>query len=183
MSKVRTDNSHLQEKIKLRIQSINDLNKKEINILECFAGDGIIWNEVKKCTNKKINILKIEKKYKRSIIYLKGENLKFLEKIDLQNFDIIDLDTYGSPFKQLEIIFKKNYKGIVCVTFINTEYGRMEYNLLKKAGYSISIIKKCPTIFSKNALNIISCYLYKNGIDEIIGYFMKRKNYFYFKIK
>jgi len=48
MSKVQTDNSHLIEKIKLRIDTILSLNKKVVRVCEAFAGDGVIWGEVKK---------------------------------------------------------------------------------------------------------------------------------------
>ena len=42
------------------------------------------------------------------------------------------------------------------------------------------MIKKIPTLFSKNGMEKMCNYLHENGIKEIKGYFIDRKNYFYF---
>jgi len=56
----KTDNSHLDKKINLRLETLNKINKKSINVLEVYAGSGAIWSGVLKKTDKNINILKIE---------------------------------------------------------------------------------------------------------------------------
>ena len=66
MSKVLTDNSYFSDKVQLRIESLPD--KKNINILECFSGDGKIWDSIKKGTDKKFTILKIEKEVRGGYI-------------------------------------------------------------------------------------------------------------------
>ena len=177
----KTDNSHIAEKVQLRLQSLSLIEKIEINILEAYAGDGIIWNEVQKCTDKKLNILKIERKDDKEGVYLKGNNEKFIPLFDLSNFDIIDLDDYGVPYRQLKIIFQKKFEGIVHVTFIQTGMGRLPYKFLIELGYSKQMIQKCQTIFSHNGIEKMKGWLSNNGVKKITGHFIDRKNYFYFQ--
>jgi len=181
-SNKKTDNSYLREKVNLRIESLNLIKKNEINVLEAFAGDGLIWDSVSKKTNKKINILKIELNEGKKGVYLKGKNEKFISLFDFKNYDIIDLDAYGIPFNQLEVIFEKKYKGIVHCTCIQSVLGKLPEKMLIKLGYTKTMIKKIPTLFNKNGLGKIENYLYLNGVKQIKGYFIDRKNYFYFKL-
>lgn len=182
MSKVQTDNSYFDEKVLLRIETVNNINKNEINVLDAFSGDGLIWNRVKSITDKKINVLRIDEKQDKKGIYLKGNNLKFINRLDLQFFDIIDLDAYGSPYNQLKLIFKKKYKGIVHCTFIQSGMGRIDNGLLLEIGYEKKMIDKAQTLFSRNGMLKMERYLAKKSVDKIIGYFIDRKNYFYFKL-
>ena len=76
MSRVQTDNSHLREKIQLRLDNLPD--KKEIKVLDMFSGDNLIWDRIKKESGKKINVLRIEKKSTASGgLYLRGDNRKY----------------------------------------------------------------------------------------------------------
>jgi hypothetical protein len=178
---MKTDNSFLQEKIDLRLETVNLIEKEEIKVLELFSGDGIIWSEVIKSTDKKVQILRIDQKSDKVGIYLKGDNLKFIKSMDLSVYDIIDLDAYGSPFKQLEILCEKQYKGIVHCTFIQIGMGRIDDKLLIRLGYTKSMIDQAPTLFSRNGLVKFERYLALCGINIIKGFFIERKNYFYFK--
>lgn len=178
---MKIDNSYLNEKVKLRIDSLP--NKDEIFVLEAFAGEGKIWNKVIKQTDKQIKILKIEMEHnKTKMFYLQGDNRKYLKTLDLSKFDIIDLDAYGIPFEQLEIVFKSDFKGIVHVTAIQSGMGILPKKLLYKLGYTKEMIKKIKSIFNRNGLGKLKNYLYLCGIKEVVGYFINRKNYFYFNI-
>jgi hypothetical protein len=178
----KTDNSYTAEKVRLRIDSLKLINKQEINILEAFAGDGVIWNEVQKYTDQKLNILKIDMKDNKKGVYLKGSNEKFLPLFNFENYDIIDLDAYGVPFNQLEVVFKKNFKGIVHCTFIQSGMGSLPYGMLFKLGYTKEMLKKVKTIFNKNGLQKMQNYLALNAVNETFGYYFDRKNYFYFNL-
>ena len=101
MIKTNNDKTMIEAKIQLRLMSLPNLN--QINILDCFAGEGILWNEVQKRTKKQLKILSIDKNnYKK--ISLRGDNIKFLKSLDLNKYDIIDLDAWGCPANQLEKI-------------------------------------------------------------------------------
>lgn len=172
------------------METLELINKSEINVLEAFAGDGFIWDSVRTQTETKINVLRIDEKPDKKGVYLKGNNLKFLRNIDLSNFDIIDLDAYGSPFKQLEIVFDKQYKGFVHCTFIQIAQGGLHDKILTDLGYTESMIKKVKTLLNKNGMKKMEQYLFLKGIRETNGFYHKRsaeekhgtKNYFYFKI-
>jgi len=175
--KTNNDLSLIEDKIQLRIDSIVGLN--EIVVLELFGGEGILWSEVKKRTNKDIKILSIDvNKYKR--IQLQGNNEKFIDSLDLEIFNVIDIDAWGSPYKQLNKIIAKKYKGIVHCTFIQTMMGKLSNDLLLNLGYSENMIKKIPSIFNKNGIDKFKLYLANKGIKEINIVSEKKKNYLWF---
>jgi len=175
-----TDNSHIIEKVNVRIEAIKDIESPYV--LECYAGKGVIWDIVKEKTGKEITILRIEKDInKGNKVYLPGDNLKYLSTIDLSKFDIIDLDAYGIPFKQCEILFKRQYKGITICTVIFSMYGSLNNKLLKYNNITDAMIKKTKTIFFRNGFGKFKNYLYICGVRSLTGYYLGKYNYFFFK--
>jgi len=178
--KTNNDLSLIEAKIQLRINSIEHI-KDEIKVLELFGGEGILWNEVKKITGKKIIILGIDKnKYKR--VQLQGDNLKFIDSLNLNEFDVIDADAWGSPFYQIDKIFSQNYKGIVHCTFIQTMLGQLSKEMLLRLGYTENMLSKIKTLFNKNGIDKFKNYLALNGVKEIFIVSKKNKNYLYFNL-
>jgi len=172
---MKTDNSYSELKIDLRRFCIE--NTKSPKILELYAGSGYIYSQIKDLDFEILSIEKEKNKHKTALV---GDNLKFLKNFDLTKFNIIDLDAYGTPYEQLEIILNSNFKGYVLVTYIQTVYGSLPQKMLMQLGYSKNMIKKIPTLFYRNALQKIKNYLYLHGIQLIEGYFINNKNYFYF---
>lgn len=180
--KKETDNSYVSEKVHLRQQTIDLFDKNEINILDAFTGDQLLWSKViDKNPNKKLSFLRIDKKTDKPGSYLQGDNVRFMKSIDLNKFDIIDLDAYGSPFNQLEVCFSKKYKGIIHCTFIQVGFGNLNKNMLINIGFNSLMIGKCQTLFAKKGIDLFLQYLYENGVKEVTGYFFGRKNYLWFK--
>ena len=179
-TKTNNDLSLIENKIRLRLMSLPD--KKEINILEAFGGEGVLWKEVKKRTDKKINILSIDKeKYKK--VNLQGDNIKFLKGFDLSIYDIIDLDSYGSPSNQLDILFQKGYKGIVHCTFIQSMMGVVNKNILYSCGYTDEMINKIPSLFNKDGINkLLNFIAIKFNTKKVTICSYCKKNYFFFVI-
>lgn len=177
---MKTDNSYFDVKVQLRVRSLP--RKNEIYVLDCFSGTGKIWKEVcRRESEKNIHVISIEKEEGKNRYAITGDNIKVLSAIDLKIFDIIDLDSYGIPFSQMEILFRKGYKGIVHITAIQSGMGKLPNGLLIKLGYTRNMIKKIPTIFNRNGIEKIKNYLYLYDIEHITGCFIDRKNYFYFK--
>lgn len=172
MNKVKTDNSFIEEKIYLRIKYLP--NKEFLNILDCFHGKGIIWNNIKNITNQKINITGIEKKYNKSknndfVIY--GDCLKYLKKMDLSCYDVIDLDCYGSPSKYLYACYKNKTLRkdvVIYYTNINSIYGYQTEIVLKSNKISKNMYNKCITIFNKKRLYFFYNFLYNLGIRKVM---------------
>jgi len=172
---IKTDNSYLNSKINLRVNHLPD--QQSIKVLDCFAGRSRIWKEIKKKSNKNINVVGIDRISYGST--LKGDNVKYLKGMNLDKYDIIDLDAYGVPFKQLEIIFKKKYKGILFITFVQSIFGRLPVRMLTKIGYTKNMIRKCPTLFNRNGIEKFKQYLAINGIKKIIIINKNNKKYLY----
>lgn len=178
MSNPQTDNSFFEDKIELRFNHLP--NKHEINILDAYSGTGKIWETIKLKSDKKINILKIDKEKKQDKFILFGNNLKYLPTLDLNKFDIIDLDAYGIPYQQLKIIFKKKYSGIIHVTFIRSIMGRLPNDFLIDLGFTKNMIKKCPSLFGKKGFELFKNWLSINGVKTITYRFFDRKYYLTF---
>lgn len=168
----------MEAKVTLRLNHLPE--KNEIIVLDAFAGKGTIWNLVQKRTNKKIRTLSIDKKNYYDKIDIVCDNLKVLAGIDLGRFDIVDLDAYGIPFAQMQLLFKKKYQGIVFVTFIQSFYGTLPNGILMQSGFTPEMIRKARTLFSKKPLEVLETYLFANKIEHYSIKSLDRKHYLCF---
>lgn len=97
MSNRQTDNSFLWDKIALRLNHIP--LKEKLSVLDAYGGDGHIWNKIKERYHGEIQILRCDQKTNKKGVYIRGNNIKIMNGIDLSIFDVIDLDAYGYPFQ------------------------------------------------------------------------------------
>lgn len=177
---IKTDNGFLADKVGLRVKH---LPRGDIRVLDCFAGTGRVWKAVKRrIPDREIKILGMEK---RNIGFnLPGDNLAWLAEIDLSRFNVIDLDAYGIPYDQLKILFDRGYHGVVYVTFIQTGFGQMNFDMLEAIGFPRSMIKKCPSIFQRRGWEYILEWLALRGVKKVYYRFRKapvgRSNKYYF---
>ncbi len=180
MSNLQTDNDEkgFTYKVSLRMETIKPKQK----ILDCFSGNGFIWNRVKEISKQELFVTEIDKRDDKTSVFLKGDNIKFLKALDVSKYDVIDLDSYGIPYEQLEVIFKKQYTGIVHLTFIQSGIGRMNNGMLNHLGYTKQMVKKCPILFAKEGYAKFLNYLSTYRILKINGLSLNRKHYLYFKL-
>lgn len=177
--KTNNDPTALEKKIQLRLNSIESIAKESVAVLECFGGEGVLWREVQKRTDKRIVTLSIDqKKYKR--FQLQGDSLKVLPSLDLSKFDVVDLDSYGIPFDHCFIVLSKGFKGIVHCTVIQSGMGNLPNGLLEATGFSKAMMKKARTLLSKNGANQFKSWIANKGVKSIECLDMGRKNYFWF---
>ncbi len=181
--KTQTDNSKLNEKVSLRLMTLNEITKEDIEVLEIFGGNGVCWRNVAKSTNKRIKTTRIDKKEGLSGEYIRGDNLKILPSLNLEKYDIIDVDAYGIPFEHLELLFQRKLKNkVIIVTSIRSVKGDLPKKLYETNGIEWNMVKKCRSLFSKNYIDLMLGYLFKNNINEIKIYnHYDKKLYFYFK--
>lgn len=160
--------THFLEKVALRKAFLP--SKKELLILDAYHAKGEIWDTIiHDIPDKSFNIIGIDTHpYKKNT--LKGDNRKYLTTLSLSTFDVIDLDAYGCPFDQLQILFDRQYTGRVFVTFIQTVMKILPFKLLETYGYSREMIRQCPTLFNSHGLRILKNYLAQQGIKEIAYY-------------
>lgn len=176
--KTNNDPSRTCAKVNLRMMSIKNIDKPVV--LECFAGQGILWDSVRKETGKEITVHGIDEKKYVGKINLVGKSERFLEDIDLSAYDVIDLDAYGFPDRHLDILSKKNYTGIIHVTFIQSGMGAIPHSVLLANGITKKMIKKVKTIFYTQGLSKVLIYMQdKFTFDNVFIHRHGRKNYFY----
>jgi len=149
--------------------------KKTYKVLDLFHGQGNIWRKIKS-KGFNVDVIGIDKKNKSSESII-CDNLKILPSLNLNDFDCIDCDSYGVPFKQLEIIFKKKYHGVLFITFIQSQFGRLPEKLLNELGYTTTMIKKCCSLFNRNGIEKFKEYLFFRGIGQIQRISVHNKHY------
>jgi hypothetical protein len=106
-------------------------------------------------SKKKIKVTGIDKKPLEKVLV--GDNREFLTSLDLSKYNVIDLDAYGSPFDQLDILFDRNYTGCVFFTWCKLGCG----------AYPKQVSKYTTTLSPTPALGrkLLSSYLHNNGIS------------------
>lgn len=181
MNKAQTDNSYLLKKLKLRISHLPD--KNDVSVLDCFAGKSVIWKKIEDLTGKKVEYTGIEKERGKNYKCICGDNLKVLSSLELNKFDVIDIDAYGVPAKQIKMISEQGYKGIIFFTAIVVCLGNQPNDILLASGLSIKAIRKCRTIFAKQFRHIFLWYLYQHFSSCDIIYIEPERNKLYGVIK
>ena len=177
----KTDNSHLEEKILLRHGNLPPTDP--LRVLDLFSGNGLLWDEIRRRTGRRLQVLRIDKKTNRRGTYLIGDNQKFM--LNVSSLDVIDLDAYGVPFAQLSRVLSTARPNTrVFLTSIQTGMGQLPHGLLIDLGYNKNMIKKCPSLFNKYGSDKILAWLALKGIHEITRYITPdhRKQYCTFTI-
>lgn len=105
MARIKTNNSYLADKARLRLNNLPD----DPSVLDCYGGAGLVWEAVKRMYGKPIKYLSIDKIDYGIGFYLPGDNMKYLGSMDLSPYNIIDLDAYGCPYGQLKTLFERGY--------------------------------------------------------------------------
>lgn len=174
------DNTFLANKVALRLKHLP--SQTPLYVLDAFAGNGVIWRAVEEATNTTIRRLGIDNKTTAKGATLIGDNVKFLRAMNLSQFNVIDLDAYGTPFRQLEALWGKTGRCAVFVTFIQTNEGTLHKGLLRSLGYSDRMVRKCPTLFSRHGFKKFKHYLANNGVKRIWHRSSFRKHYIFFEM-
>jgi len=166
LSRTRNDVQGFKIKVKLRIENLPE--KKTIKVLDAFAGDGLIWKEIiKQCPDKVFEIVSIDNKKGLNNDNIVSNNVYYILRNDISNFDVIDLDCYGSPFETLRAIFyNKKVNAIVFFTLIRSGLGSTKKDMLSEI-YGIEIANRISRVFSKNPIEPFCDYIRKHGITKI----------------
>ena len=180
MTRVKTDNDNLSKKLAIRLFAMSRLVKPEkepIRVLDCFAGDGLLWHHLQKKTGRHIEHTGIDTLPKLGAHYL-GDNRHYLQRLPLDDFDLVDVDAYGVPYDQMKILAKRNYRGIVVGTFIQAIYGGLPYAMLEDIGYSRQMVRKITKLFFNNGWNKWVAFLKIIGYEDVHVFHCANKHYF-----
>lgn len=180
----KTDNHYTADKIALRISNVRweKFNGRNIRVLDCFGGRGVCWGAIKKKTGLNIDRHAIDKRNDITDFHFHGDNVKVMMGLDLEGYDIIDIDAYGIPAEQLSLVFNSNFKGDVFVTAIQTMNGSIPNIVAKELGFPESINKKAPSLLSRRGWQYFKEWLALNGVSEITHRSKDRKHYLHFRI-
>lgn len=176
----KTDNINIDKKVDLRRQATKHLD--ELNVLDLFAGENIMWSHFN--CKKYFGVEKNKGKGKN----LNADNNRIIPNLDLSKFNVIDLDSYGMPFEQLDLIFENptlSNGTVIIFTCITSKSSRVGKRLIKKFSLE-EIYKKSKLIISTQARELFYELLRQNGINEVYGYsdnnnFNKDYGYFIYK--
>ena len=146
---VKTNNAKTDAKQKLR-ESVF-LNMKNSNVLEVYCGSGEMYNAVWYKAEKYTGIDKVKFFDKRHTIC--GDAEKAIRLVDINDYNIFDIDAYGSPYEILDYIVGKidlkNKKiGFVVTDGVDMDLklGRVCKGLRRFIGYDFHIAKRANVL-------------------------------------
>jgi hypothetical protein len=168
------DNKYLDLKVTLRYDAIK--YNLDLKILDCFAGKQVLWSIIEKKIGVKTNRLTIDAdaNFKPDIV---SDSLRWIKENDLSSFDIIDLDSWGSPVKHLEVLFNKKYKGLIITTYCSPVSLNPDKILASNYFKNIYGSTKRVSILNKDVGNMFKDYLVTNGVNEYKGFVSAKKIY------
>lgn len=174
---ISTDNASIVQKVNLRKKAIEGI--ENVRVLDLFAGENRIWSN-----------FALERYYGVEKEAGKGKNLwadnrKIIPSMDLSQFNVIDVDSYGIPFEQIEMIFENpslQPGTMIIYTAITNGVSTLSKKCQEMYGIQ-KMYKKCKTAFNKKALDYFHGMLYKYGVRHVFCYnvylnFTKEYGYF-----
>lgn len=111
--------SHV-EKVDLRRAILAELGVPEPRILDAFCAAGSMWKDAYGATPNYVGV--DEKVFLDERTTVVADNQRFLRQIDLDQFDVFDLDAYGSPIECYAIICARlKWTRVRKVAFVMTD--------------------------------------------------------------
>jgi|GEM_PF-2764173 hypothetical protein len=133
----KTDNGNFDSKVALRRHLLEAYHKDtKPSVLDCCAGQQKIWKALRK--DFEIEYLGLD--MKKIPGTLNADSLKFLQRGNGARFDVIDIDTYGSPFRHLAAALKFIRKPTtIFLTFGDKGPGGPQVETIKALGIDFEV--------------------------------------------
>lgn len=155
---VKTDNAKITAKKKIREFILSKVEKT--SVLEVFCGAGDMYRDVWHQADSYTGIDKRKFFDKRNTLC--GDAEKVLSVIDIDCFNVFDIDAYGSPYDCLDLILKRYAGNHKEVAFIITDgvamdlrMGRICKGIRNIIGIDSHILKKANLIQEELIIKII----------------------------
>jgi hypothetical protein len=105
----------LAAKVALRLMVLP--TDRKARVLDCFAGDHDIWDIANEIATQPIDVLHndADPSYRTQLTMTAVDAL---DSLDLEHFDLIDLDAWRPPVAELSVISTRQYRGVVAYTAI-----------------------------------------------------------------
>jgi len=161
------DELNLDAKIDLRVEAVESLgDPRLIQVLDAFHGDGIIWDQVTERLPAGWEVQLYRADYETHAAgTLKVDNVRLLEVIDLARFDLIDLDAYGYPDKQLRIVAARAPQVPVVMTTIWRAWGMVPNAVSYDLGFRFPK-GYAKTLVAKVGEELWEAWLYQIGYRQ-----------------
>lgn len=175
----KTDNKSIYDKIFIRKQAIQGL--EQVKVLDLFAGRNVLWNNIP--TQYYFGV-DTEKGKGKNLV---ADSHIVFDALDLSEFNVIDVDSYGISFDIYKKILQRNdlQNGTVIIyTAITNEFTRIRNEAKLEFGFD-SFYNKAPSLFNARAIDFFYEMLANYGIREVNYYEIRdhfKKHYGYFKV-
>ena len=164
-------NSSVSAKIEFRKALMSKIGIEDPWILDCFCGSGVMHKEAYSSTN---NYLGLDLKYysddRRTIVC---DNKRMLRQIDLEGYDIFDLDAYGTPMPAFTIIcdrFRWTLKDKIAFVMTDGSGLNAKYNNLSQELFNyIQISRHLKTRFQHEEMDTILFMSILKGVETLKG--------------
>lgn len=169
---VKTNNAKTTVKKELRMSVFEGIENQKV--LEIFCGAGEMYNAVWKDADKYTGIDKVKFFDVRHTIC--GDAEKGLRLIDVNDYNIFDIDAYGSPYEILNYILEKLTEENRRIGFVVTDgidmdlkLGRLCSGLRRFVGYDHHIAKRAH-ILHDEFINIVLEKIKERLKGEIVNF-------------
>jgi SAM-dependent methyltransferase len=170
------DNSETIQKAAIRKYLIANNSK----VLDLFCGNGIMYELAYKDNPKVIDYIGVDKNkiHDEKLCYLQ-DNMQFIQKNNISEYNVFDLDAYGCPWKLLFHIMLKNPKKEVVFFLTDGLTTRM-----KMSNYATDLIaatEKIPKGFKPHGIYRFYVDIFKTmllRVEEKTGYKTTEAKYF-----
>ena len=170
---MRTDNRSLRLKVELRKRIIDRAGFPEFRVLDLFAGEGLIWKEIRRHRKlKTYTPVDKEPRMKGTIKALIDG--RFLQSFDMTRYNVVDVDTYGEPWLVWTTLFHKiQHKTIFFLTH-GAVSGRAGANISKLGREILGIPLEWPIPQKKELAILADRYVLfkRNKTSEILSALM-----------
>ncbi len=160
-SETKTDNSHLEAKLKLRRYFLNKYHADgDVRVFDCCQGSGIIWEKLRGEYQVQ-TYWGVDLKPKKGRVVV--DSARVLQCGLTEN--VVDIDTYGSPWKHYFNFSKTIAKPVtVFLTWgiVRIGGGNLCKETMKANGWSKFTLKAPKALFVKLEQNTLS-YLLSSG--------------------
>jgi len=179
----KTDNHYLADKVALRIKhSCWPADNKPLRVLDCFGGKGVVWAAVGKTAGKDIERTAIDERIDLVQFHIHGDNARVICELNLTEYDVIDLDAYGIPAEQIDLVIKSGFRGVVFVTAIQTMHGGLPHKLMDDLCFPAAIKELAPSLVARRGWDYLKEWLCSKGVKAIVHRSKGRKHYFCFTL-
>lgn len=157
-------------------------NESALRVLDAFGGFGLCWAAVRRLSGRPVARVAIDRRIDLTDLHNHGDNLKILRGMDLTEFGVIDLDAYGIPADQIDLILGSSFRGVVFATVIQSMNGMMPNIICDQLRLPDGINQKAPSLVSRRGWDYFKAWMAMRGVSMIVSRSWNRKHYLAFGV-